>query len=935
MHILQLIAPLALRQLIGGACRAIGVTAGQEAVAGVTSFLSRHFTDQSERITKALQNANERAWKALEISLAGESWWDRCTTALAAGDERAFRQQVRDFLNAMPLAGLPEHGPEFNQECLRQLRAARKAGLMNGGLLNPDGLAQQAGAFARFTSPQSLMEAERAAMESAGVELSRQGYPALARFLSLQPQQGPSLLVIAVGYFFRREVEADAELARGLAFAQMETLGHAQEAGFGALADALAQNANRLESLLSGVKATVALTHGAVLDVQAELRLFGSRHSDLYDEVIRLQGKLDLLHSELRPRDSLSIHSPAEREIVKRLVGRYRNLPEAQRRGLPALLNAIGKLEVAAGNFSDAAQDFDTVAAQVDDPGAKAEAHRNAYNVAIECRHWGKALDELRHAIALGGPLFAPFPAEKYEAERILGAGGFGVVFLCRNRYSNARVVVKALRTDALERDLGAVFEEATALEQLQHSGIIRLRDCGCVDGDTARPYLVMDYFEGPTLEQYVRERGPLAEADFILVARQIAEGLNVAHSQDVLHRDVKPGNVLLRRVAGRWEIKLIDFGLCLRKQTVQHTVNSSEAMCRTLLGGTIAGTIDYAAPEQMGRLPGVPVGEQADIYGFGKTCCFALFGTPQPGPKHWRQTDDHLAELLGDCVAEHPNDRPLNCEVVIERLKGNCQPDAVPARAQLPQPARQLHALQQGLENASVRYRNRVERLLKEGGLREAGVASLGRLGENLGLSSEAVAEIERQILNGRTKEQHIAACWDRGEFFREPAKPSPPMPVVVPSLSDTPVIEHQSTPKPPSTSGSEESMADFFRRFPFMWVVGLVIVLWALRSIGCLPADFKIPGIDRRRGARPADLGLAVQAMSAYPRGGQDHHRDVEIPVQITRCFFWTTTRMETHEVSRDINVTVNRAGTTMEFSAWLLLPMLVVGVMCFYME
>src|SRR5207244_11055068 len=124
------------------------------------------------------------------------------------------------------------------------------------------------------------------------------------------------------------------------------------------------------------------------------------------------------------------------------------------------------------------------------------------------------ALSALTEAIRLAGQPFAPFPVDRYEAEAILGAGGFGVVFLCRHRHSGARVAVKALRVDSLERDAGTVMREANVLEDLRHQSTIRLRDCGFVDGDPSRPYLVLDYFESQTLEEVVRQQGPLPVAD-------------------------------------------------------------------------------------------------------------------------------------------------------------------------------------------------------------------------------------------------------------------------------------------------------------------------------------------------------------------------------------------------------------------------------------
>src|SRR5262249_45485212 len=144
---------------------------------------------------------------------------------------------------------------------------------------------------------------------------------------------------------------------------------------------------------------------------------------------------------------------------------------------------------------------------------------------------------------------FAAFPAQKYEAERILGAGGFGVAFLCRNRHTGGRVVIKTLRRDGLDRDLNEVFREAQALEELDHPAIIRVRDCDYADPARTRPYLVMDYFEGQTLEELVQKRGPLTPQELLSLARLVAEGLHKAHSRGILHRDVKPGNLLVRRI--------------------------------------------------------------------------------------------------------------------------------------------------------------------------------------------------------------------------------------------------------------------------------------------------------------------------------------------------------------------------------------------------
>jgi uracil-DNA glycosylase family 4 len=675
MRISTTLYALAVQQLISGACKAAGLQPGNGAVEGVVGLLTRHFSDDSTRLTEALELTNERAWRALEVALAGDSLWDRCKLLMARGEDKAFREQVRPFLDACPLVELQGKGP-YRQACLRELQAARKSGLLQAGKLEPAALARQAGAFARFTEPQGLLQAEGMALGEMGDELRQAGHANLAAFISLRPQQGDPLLVLAARYFFRRAVEDDSALFQGLAFAQMEKLQQGQENAFQGLHQALCEQAQRLEQLLGDIQVTVQETHEAVLDIREEQQRQGAQHRDLYQAVLDLQSRLDLMHTELRPHDSLSIRTDAERLLVKQLVIRYRQLAEDSRQELPALLNAISKLEVAAGDFQAAQKDFAAVAQLVGDPKAQAEAHANAYHTALERRDWPTALVELREAIRLDRARFAPFPVEKFQPQRILGAGGFGVAFLCKHKYLNAEVVVKTLLGDDLDRGIDQVFAEAQTLRQLDHPAIIRLQDCGFASPNESKPYLVMDYFEGATLEEQARQ-APLSTEEVVSVAQQVASGLQAAHSKSILHRDVKPANLLVRKpVAGSaWQVKLIDFGLALRR-TGRETMLATSA---TLTGSSIAGTLDYAAPEQMGKLHGVSVGPTSDVYGFARTCCYALFQTPQPLLRHWRSIPAELAELLESCLEEKPDHRPRDFQTVLERLTALAPPAAKP----------------------------------------------------------------------------------------------------------------------------------------------------------------------------------------------------------------------------------------------------------------
>ena len=108
--------------------------------------------------------------------------------------------------------------------------------------------------------------------------------------------------------------------------------------------------------------------------------------------------------------------------MVKDLLGRFRALPAEQQRSAPALLNGIGKLEVAVGDFDTARKVFQALATVAPDAAARAEAHHNAFRTALEQGQNEQALAELKKALDLDPERFAPFPLDKYEPLRVLGA---------------------------------------------------------------------------------------------------------------------------------------------------------------------------------------------------------------------------------------------------------------------------------------------------------------------------------------------------------------------------------------------------------------------------------------------------------------------------------------------------------------------------------
>jgi serine/threonine protein kinase len=716
--ILETLSAIALRELIDAGMKSGGLPEINLAAEGVFKLFGERFGNHADKLSRALVRSNERAWKALEVALAGEGMW----SWLDRSDDKAFRRQVRAFLDSTPYGHLPGHDAEFRGKSLRELRYARKDGLF-AGEPRVDRLARQACNFARFSDPQGLLRAHWSAVERVAEVAEKARYRHLAHLLRLRPTPpgaapdpgAPPLLVIAVRYFFRRAVESDPALYQGLTFQRMEGMAQAQEAAFSSFHDALEESGEMLEQALAalagvaeGVRQVRAEqerqgellreVHRGLgrLDVRAELEEQSAQARQLHQEVLKALEQNRLALRELRPRDSLSIHNEGERKLVKQLVARYRALPPEQQGQLPALLNALAKLEVAAGDYDSAQRDFQQVSALVRGaPAAEAEAHYNAYRTALEQRKTELALAELRAAVALDPARFAPFPLDKYEPRRILGAGGFGVAFLCRHRFMDAAVVVKCLVRDDLDQDINQVFAEAQHLRRLNHPAVIGIQDCGFADpASSARPYVVMDYFKGLPLDQYVTQHGPVARAELPALARLLASGLYAAHGQNILHRDVKPGNVLVRRrmkdEGGRmkkdswgsgssfipppssfmgWDAKLIDFGLAMPHRVVQSTVRQAGTLSNSVVGLSVAGTLEYAAPEQMGKLD-ARVSFASDVYGFGRTCCYALFGTPNLTYQEWKEIEGPLADLLSLCLAERPEKRLPDFKAVLQRLE-------------------------------------------------------------------------------------------------------------------------------------------------------------------------------------------------------------------------------------------------------------------------
>ena len=419
----------------------------------------------------------------------------------------------------------------------------------------------------------------------------------------------------------------------------------------------------------------------------------------LVEKVLALLDQVGMHHGEVRPRHSFSIRGESEKRLTQQLLEQYRRLSAERQRHLPALLNGLGKLQIGTGDFPGARQTFLEVAGTVSDDPARAEASYNAYRAALEEKRWSDALAAITQAAVSDPARFALFPAQRYQAKQILGTGGFGTVFLCHDRNLGENVVVKTLHASEMDRNVLDVFREARILRQLNHPAIIGARDGEFADPPhQSRPFIVMDYFPGSTLEARLQHAGPLPPPDTAQVALQIAQGMQAAHARGILHRDLKPDNILVRKDSRGWEVKIIDFGLALRRTKLETNL-ALQSPSDTVFGHSLVGTLRYAPPEQLGelRVNGrvVRVGPYSDVYAFGKLCCQALFKTTEPRHRHWHSSPEHAAwqQLLEACLEQELEHRYPGFDPVVAWLQNHiatapCSrvPCGVPALAAAPE---------------------------------------------------------------------------------------------------------------------------------------------------------------------------------------------------------------------------------------------------------
>jgi serine/threonine protein kinase len=283
-----------------------------------------------------------------------------------------------------------------------------------------------------------------------------------------------------------------------------------------------------------------------------------------------------------------------------------------------------------------------------------------------------------------------------YRVFRLLGAGGMGKVFLAEDLSLRREVALKVMSLppgEDVQNGAERFLREARALAAIKHPNLVTVYQAG---EDRGTVYLAMELLEGETLSARIRREAPLAVPELVRIGEEIARGLAAVHARGLIHRDIKPGNVWLERVAcsgAKTEpdapagcahapaepdrVKILDFGLVREIDSDTHLTGA----------GVVVGTPAYMSPEQA---RGRALDHRTDLFSLGcvlyamatgrtpfeassPLALVAALASDEPTPARAQNANvpEPLSDLIAALLAKNPDDRPASAEKVIERLRG------------------------------------------------------------------------------------------------------------------------------------------------------------------------------------------------------------------------------------------------------------------------
>ena len=286
---------------------------------------------------------------------------------------------------------------------------------------------------------------------------------------------------------------------------------------------------------------------------------------------------------------------------------------------------------------------------------------------------------------------------ERYEIVQLLGEGGMSYVYKANDKQLKRTVAIKTLKPNYVQQEkfVERFKREAQTAANLNHPNIVQIFDWGIGD----EPFFVMEYIEGNTLTSIIAKRRTISLNDVLFIGAQVSSGLQAAHSKGLVHRDIKPGNIM---ITPEGKVKVTDFGIVSLQ-------NEESDITKT---GSILGTASYISPEQA---QGKPVSKESDLYSLGTVLYELITGRPPfEGDTPIATATKHITDKPEKLSVIRP-DIPKGVENAVLKLLHKYPKDrfknAEDLRAVLLQQKTQLQAMQTqenlvGLTSPKIKYR-------------------------------------------------------------------------------------------------------------------------------------------------------------------------------------------------------------------------------------
>ena len=344
---------------------------------------------------------------------------------------------------------------------------------------------------------------------------------------------------------------------------------------------------------------------------------------------------------------------------------------------------------------------------------------------------------------------------ERYKVIELLGEGGMAFVYKAKDMQLERIVAIKTLKPTYVEQTtfVERFKREAQTAANLNHPNIVQIFDWGIEE----EPYFVMEYIEGNTLTEIIANRKTISLTDILFIGAQVANGLQAAHSQGLVHRDIKPGNIM---ITPDGKVKVTDFGIVSLQ-------NEESDITKT---GSILGTASYISPEQA---QGKPVSKESDLYSLGTVIYELITGNPPfVGDTPIATATKHITEKP-EKLSKYRNDIPKGIENAVLKLLHKYPKDrfknAEDLRAVLIQQKTQLQAIQTqenlvDLTSPKIKYRFTLPALIVSISIVAGTIWTLSQIFDGLPVDGGDIIEIEIPDLTGSSQAEALSDLQELG---------------------------------------------------------------------------------------------------------------------------------------------------------------------------